>query len=164
CWPTGPSPAGARLSALLEFRDSGAALDLGVLGRTKLRPRFLDEGAGAVPDRPHPPHRVPSDRDNMECHGSNSSLMPRRFCGSRALVDVPSSGPRLPSWRRLAITADGVGARDAVLGVVLDDDVEVRIDVRLGAPDSKPCPRGLGSDRVSQERDVTRALQERDLC
>src|SRR5207245_4100518 len=64
----GPSPAGARLPALLEFRDSGAALDLRVLGRTQLCPRFLDEGGGAVPDRPHPPHLVPSDRDHIVGH------------------------------------------------------------------------------------------------
>jgi hypothetical protein len=48
--------------------ESGAALGLRRLRRTELHRRLFDQGAGRVPNRPHPPGRLASDRLEMEGH------------------------------------------------------------------------------------------------
>src|SRR5207253_7179590 len=73
------------------------------------------------------------------------------------------SGRLFPARRRLPITTNGVCARDDVLVVVLDDQLEIRTQVWRRAPDAEPCARGLGPDRPSQERLVTPAPRERTL-
>src|SRR5437867_4057783 len=54
--------------AVLEVRDSGATFRFRGRGRAKLHPQFLHQDASAVSDYPGPPHRTPSDLDNMKCH------------------------------------------------------------------------------------------------
>src|SRR5260370_652263 len=74
---------------------------------------------------------------------------------------LSAAGVPRPPDRSLTVTADGVGPRDSVRGVVLHDDVEVGVEVLFGPPHSEPRAIRLGTDHTLQERDVAAALHKR---